>query len=417
MKVDGSNGDMQPYIVESGGNLGVKRQRLIFQTPARDPYSILDICKVADILLFTLSCKEADVAKVRDDPDEFANAIDEEGYQILNVLRVQGIPPSIGLLQHIELFPQKRRNQIKKLFNRYFTSEFSSDYKFHVIDGSSEGLLDSSYKNMLRHLTSTFTKNKLFWKENRSYMLCSDYKENAGNLEIDGYIRANYISCNRIGHITGYGDFKISKILAVEDPCPVKKHVESKKKKKNDNVEMEDAQPTEASLQEFDNGFADPFAVENAVNPFGAEQTWPTKEEIAKKGQLMHEEYKDVDMNEEPGDLNPELETGFKEPLPVVKKDDLAQLTDKLDKMEIQVVGGGLNTSHIDFDDDDEDEFDLGDDDQSQLNKSSYKHEKFTNLEQREREEMDFPDEVDTPPTIPCRERFNKYRSVYNIRT
>ena len=92
MKVDGTNSDMHPYIVESGGNLGVKRQRLIFQTPARDPYSVLDICKVADILLFTLSCKEADIAKVRDDPDEFANAIDElltEPFLRINIKRFE----------------------------------------------------------------------------------------------------------------------------------------------------------------------------------------------------------------------------------------------------------------------------------------------------------------------------------------
>jgi pre-rRNA-processing protein TSR1 len=415
MKIDTQNIDMQPYILESGGNLGVKRQRLIFQTPLRDPYSVMDISKVADILLFVLSCKDADIAKIRDDPDEFANAIDEEGYKLLNVLRVQGIPPSIGLLQHIEMVPQKKKNQVKKLFNRYFTSEFSADYKFHVLDGSSEGFEVSSYKNLLRMLTSTFPKNKLFWKENRSFMLCSDYRESEGNLEIEGYIKDNYISCNRIGHITGYGDFRISKIVAIPDPCPIKKHQEHTKKVKEDNVDMELAtEEDQEILQTYSEQNADLFKVENDVDPFGAEQTWPTKEEIVKKGQLVHEEYKDVNMSEEPGDLHPEVHSEFKKPDLV--QDDLAQLASKFEKMEIKVVGGD-DRSQEDFEDEEDDDLSFDDDVQSQLNKTSFKHEKFTNLEKRERDEMDFPDEVDTPTDQLARERFNEYRSVMNIKT
>jgi pre-rRNA-processing protein TSR1 len=415
MKIDTQNIDMQPYILESGGNLGVKRQRLIFQTPPRDPYSVMDISKVADILLFVLSCKDADIAKIRDDPDEFANAIDEEGYKLLNVLRVQGIPPSIGLLQHIEMVPQKKKNQVKKLFNRYFTSEFSADYKFHVLDGSSEGFEVSSYKNLLRMLTSTFPKSKLFWKENRSFMLCSDYRESEGNLEIEGYIKDNYISCNRIGHITGYGDFRISKIVAIPDPCPIKKHQEHTKKVKEDNVDMELAtEEDQEILQTYSEQNADLFKVENDVDPFGAEQTWPTKEEIVKKGQLVHEEYKDVNMSEEPGDLHPEVHSEFKKPDLV--QDDLAQLASKFEKMEIKVVGGD-DRSQEDFEDEEDDDLSFDDDVQSQLNKTSFKHEKFTNLEKRERDEMDFPDEVDTPTDQLARERFNEYRSVMNIKT
>ena len=113
MKIDGVEEPLKAFLVESGGNLGVKRQRLMFHICKRDAYSILDISKIADIILFTFSCKEAKADKVRDDPDEFANAIDETGYKILNLLRVQGIPSSIGILQHIEMIPQKRRTQIK----------------------------------------------------------------------------------------------------------------------------------------------------------------------------------------------------------------------------------------------------------------------------------------------------------------
>ena len=408
------NNQMKAYIVESGANLGIKRQRLIFQSVKRDPYSVLDVAKVADIIIFTFSCEEAKVDKVKDDPDEFANAIDETGYKILSLLRVQGIPPSIGVLQHIEKINPKKRNMIKKLFHRYFVSEFNDEYKFHVIDGTSEGLLDSSYKNLVRMITGTFQRTKLFWKENRSYMLCSDYSECNGNLEISGYIRENFLSCNRIGHITGYGDFKIQQIVAVNDPCPIKKHGESKRKKKQDNEEM-DNEETIQVIQTWNEATADIFQVENEVDPFGAEQTWPTKDELKNKGKNTHEEYKDVNMNEEPGEMKDELHNQFKkEP---IKNDGVNELANKFEKMEIQVIGGKDVKSEPDFEDDEDvDDFSF-DELQSQLNKTSLKHEKLTNVAERERDEMDFPDEVDTPTDQPAKERFSEYRSIANIKT
>mmetsp|Transcript_28797 Transcript_28797/g.28504 ORF Transcript_28797/g.28504 Transcript_28797/m.28504 type:complete len:563 (-) Transcript_28797:264-1952(-) len=410
MKIDGTTEQLKAYLVESGGNLGVKKQRLMFHVCKRDIYSVLDITKIADICLFAFSCKEAQADKVRDNPDEFANAIDEVGYQILNVLRVQGIPPSIGILQHIEQIHQKKRNQIKKLFHRYFVSEFSDEYKFHVIDGSTKGLLDSSYKNLIRMLTGTFARSKLFWKENRSYMIASEYNESNGALQVEGYIRDNYLSCNRLAHITGYGDFKISQIIATTDPYPTKMHKE--KKKKADSEMNTDEEVKEVILQQYNQEKADADNVENEIDPFGAEQTWPTNEELSKKNNLLHEEYKDIDMNEEPGEMPTNLDANFKKP---EVADDIEKLADQFKKMEIQVVDGE-NRSQPDFDEEDDDDLSF-EDYETQINKTSLKHEKFTNLEKREKDEMDFPDEVDTPLDQPARERFEKYRSVNNIRT
>ena len=79
------------------------KQRLIFLEMNRnDPYSVLDIAKVADQLLVVMSCKNTDVSGVKQDPFEHAKAIDEIGYRALNLVRSQGMPCLLGVLQHVE---------------------------------------------------------------------------------------------------------------------------------------------------------------------------------------------------------------------------------------------------------------------------------------------------------------------------
>ena len=46
----------------------------------------------------------------------------------------------------------------------------------------------------------------------------------------------------------------------------------------------------------------------------------------------------------------------------------------------------------------------------------SQKHIKHTDLEERDREDMDFPDEVDTP-FEDARKRFQKYRGIRSLKT
>jgi len=49
-------------------------------------------------------------------------------------------------------------------------------------------------------------------------------------------------------------------------------------------------------------------------------------------------------------------------------------------------------------------------------NKISQKHQKMTELETRDRDDMDFPDEVDTPLDVEARKRFYKYRGIKSLK-
>jgi hypothetical protein len=87
----------------SSANMASRKQRLIFlEIDRNDPYSILDISKVADIVLVVMSCKETNVQGVKDDPFLHSKAIDELGYRALSLIRSSGMPSLIGVLQHLE---------------------------------------------------------------------------------------------------------------------------------------------------------------------------------------------------------------------------------------------------------------------------------------------------------------------------
>jgi hypothetical protein len=85
--------------------------------------------------------------------------------------------------------------------------------------------------------------------------------------ELYGYANGNYFSTLLPVHITGYGSYQLARIQSAEDPTGAAR---KKEEGKGETAVDEIADP---SKQE-------PLIAENAPDPFGAEQTWPTKEEF-----------------------------------------------------------------------------------------------------------------------------------------
>jgi pre-rRNA-processing protein TSR1 len=95
-------------------------------------------------------------------------------------------------------------------------------------------------------------------------------------------------------------------------------------------------------------------------------------------------------------------------------------LQNMFDNMQISVVGrenGADNNSDF-VSSGNESDGDLDDEDnykEEDLNKISQKHHKHTDLEERHKDDMDFPDEVDTP-FKEARKRYVKYRGIKSLR-
>lgn len=101
--------EFQAYICpNAGASNTAKKQRLIFRVIDRDDvYSVLDVGKVADIVLMVMSCKNTVESKINDDPWQ-TGAIDEQGYRALGLLRAQATVSLVGVLQHLECISSKR---------------------------------------------------------------------------------------------------------------------------------------------------------------------------------------------------------------------------------------------------------------------------------------------------------------------
>ena len=80
------------------------------------------------------------------------------------------------------------------------------------------------------------------------------------------------------------------------------------------------------------------------------------------------------------------------------------------DNMQIKVLGKEdemVKGSEFNSEDEEEgSEFDINTSYVDNLGDKSQKHQKFIDLEERAKEDMDFPDEVDTPVDQLARERF-----------
>jgi pre-rRNA-processing protein TSR1 len=195
---------------------------MIFATiDSSDQISVLDNGKVADVILLVMSTKGTDLKNLRYDPDQFANAIDLQGYRNLQLLRNQGLPNLLGVLQHLETLPSKKQPQVKKLFSRYFVSEFTDQYKFMTMNTVTEQTCYNDANALLRQLAVTYPQG-LDWRQLRSYMLVDKWERlDDAQVAIQGYIRGNLLSVNRCLQMTGSKSvFSIDRIELAKDLCP-----------------------------------------------------------------------------------------------------------------------------------------------------------------------------------------------------
>jgi hypothetical protein len=141
------------------------------------------------------------------------------------------MPSLIGVLQHLENISSIKQPQVKKLFQRIFTSEFTDKYKFMYQNNTTSTQSATDANAILRQIAVQFP-DEISWKQNRSYMLGEVSHLREDEVHLRGYVRQNFLNAKRLIHITGLPvqSFKIKRIEIATDPCPVKLTTREKEK-------------------------------------------------------------------------------------------------------------------------------------------------------------------------------------------
>ncbi|KAL4710553.1 hypothetical protein ACJJTC_008955 [Scirpophaga incertulas] len=373
------------------------KQRFSFVCPEiENDFALLDALKVADTALY--------ISSALGDP------VDEWGEKVLALSMAQGMPTPVVVAMDIEgVHPKKRTSEkqnVQKLVSKWLPEE-----KVMQLDKSSDGL------NVFRRIGNQ-KRNIIHHRERRPYMLAekvqyvADSEGEYGTLKISGYLRGTPLNVNGLIHITGLGDFQMSRIDGHDDPHPLNM---GKENIKANSMETETEKNT--VLQVADSTKQQSLASENIPDPMDAEQTWPTEEEIEEAN----------------------LESSKK----VVKKVPKGWSDYQAAWIVESDVEGDGSDAGSESGDDDEDFMSCEEDNSDEENKEDEDND-FASVAESEigvtdekydatidaheehemlqklaaaKEDQQFPDEVDTPQDVSARERFMRYRGLESFRT
>ncbi|CAK4074489.1 unnamed protein product [Aphanomyces euteiches] len=334
------------------------KQKLSILESGHELLGILDLAKVADVIVFVLPMFNG--------PDA---AVSADGDAILSAIRAQGLCATVGVIQGLEVHPPKLETDCRKYGTRFFTTEFGDAIK--IAQGN----------NNIQVVRAVMTAQPkvLHWREIRSYMHATSVRFNpesemAGTLQVTGYVRGRPLSVNQLVHVTDIGTFQMSHIL------------------QGDQI-VATADPSKREDLQF----------EADVDTFAADQTWPTEEELKEAaskrteadviGMSSYQAAWNVDDDDFDGDQDMEKDE---------EDDDEEDLPDQT----FCKVGADAKTDAGDDDDD----MSLGDDDQDEATRAKERA-------ALQAEHQAFPDEVDVPADSLGKDRFARYRGMKSFRT
>lgn len=203
-----------PITVVSG-----KKRRLTFIECSNDLNSMIDVAKVADLILLMI---------------DGSYGFEMETFEFLNILQSHGFPRILGVLTHLDTFvsAEKLKNTKKTLKHRFWTEIYEGAKLFYL-----SGLLHGRYLpkeilNLSRYI-SVIKFRPLIWRNTHSYVLADRMEDLTDpelirqNPKVDrrvalyGFVRGTALKEGSKAHIPGVGDLVLSQVSGLSDPCPL----------------------------------------------------------------------------------------------------------------------------------------------------------------------------------------------------
>jgi ribosome biogenesis protein BMS1 len=203
-----------PITVVSG-----KRRRLTFIECSNDLNSMIDIAKIADLVLLLMD-------------GNFG--FEMETMEFLNIAQHHGMPRVLGVTTHLDLFkkPATMRAAKKRLKQRFWTEVYQGAKLFYLSGVINGRYPDREILNLSRFI-SVMKFRPLKWRNEHPYLLSDRIIDltHPSKIEKDpkcdrkialyGYLHGTPLSnVNARVHLAGVGDYTVSSVEKLPDPCP-----------------------------------------------------------------------------------------------------------------------------------------------------------------------------------------------------
>lgn len=196
-----------------------KKRRITFMECNNDINSMIDLAKVADLVL--LLC-------------DASFGFEMEVFEFLNICQVHGMPKIMGVLTHLDMIKNAKtlKTTKKVLKHRFWTEVYPGAKLFYLSGIIHEEYLRNEIKNLGRFI-SVMKFRPLTWRTTHGYLLADRYEDLTNqelirnnpkcdrNISLYGYVRGIPIKTQTYLHVAGLGDLKINDMSFLPDPCPL----------------------------------------------------------------------------------------------------------------------------------------------------------------------------------------------------
>ncbi|KJH48242.1 AARP2CN domain protein [Dictyocaulus viviparus] len=396
----------------------------------------LRMFQVSDVICFLWSNEY----KLNEEDQLFLTIIKSHGkYVIGNALIIRvGLPSIVNIAQNLNATTiGKKREDARKNIQSVLANVNLATNKLFCCDTETERKL------IIRHFVE-MKKCKMLLQQRRPHMLVEKLEligENVRfffrclfnlitigiylqvdicSIHVSGYLRGPSWNVNRLVHIDGWGDFQLSRIFTHADPHPLRQ----------ENKSLEESSPR--ILVVADESHRESLQAEIVPDPMNAEQTWPDEYDLSHaeacevkspaeirkvpKGTSSYQATWIVDEDSLSSDGDELIDVcccfAFLS-LILVLLDSLQEETEnncELKDVRMEIDAKSDTDEHYAMDEGD-DMVSAADDGDEEDNVDEVE------LYRRERENAQFPDEIDTPINDLARIRFQKYRGLKSFRT
>ncbi|KAF4126788.1 ribosome biogenesis protein BMS1 [Geosmithia morbida] len=197
-----------------------KKQRLTFLECPNELEAMVDVAKVADIVLLMIDGNYG---------------FEMETMEFLNVLSATGMPGNVfGILTHLDLFrkPQALKDAKKRLKRRLWSELYQGAHLFYLSGVLNGRYPDREVHNLSRFLSVMKNPRPLIWRNSHPYALVDSFRDITHPTKIEedpkcdrsivlsGYLRGTNFSQSQRVHVPGLGDFTVANMEVLPDPCP-----------------------------------------------------------------------------------------------------------------------------------------------------------------------------------------------------